>query len=237
VLLYLTLAGYFSAPSAVSPAATGTVPVPSGQSASVIHGAQVFNANNCAACHRVSGTGGTIGPDLSNEATRNRSRDWLIAQIQNPKAHNPSSIMPPYPGISKKDLNDLVDYLLSLGTKSAGISMYWAVAVTNSSTNAAQGARVFNANNCAVCHRINGVGGTIGPDLSNEATRNRSRDWIITQIRNPAAHNPSTSMPAYSGISDSDLNALVDYLLSLFGDGGSCSTAERLLWRTGVHRP
>jgi len=77
-------------------------------------GEQLFQSHGCIACHRVNNTGGTIGPDLSQEGLRGRTKDWLITQIRNPKAHFPNTVMPAFTALSDKKINDLVDYLLSL---------------------------------------------------------------------------------------------------------------------------
>jgi ubiquinol-cytochrome c reductase cytochrome b subunit len=88
------------------------------------------------------------------------------------------------------------------------------------STSAQQGAKLFDSLGCSGCHRVNGTGGTAGPDLSHEALRGRSRSWLTTQIQNPKAHDPNTIMPAFASLSDQQTNQLVDYLLSL-GAGGT----------------
>src|SRR5499427_9483932 len=44
------------------------------------HGQQVFRAN-CATCHRVDGTGGRLGPDLSRVGA-SRTRDMMVKQIR-----------------------------------------------------------------------------------------------------------------------------------------------------------
>ena len=75
---------------------------------------------------------------------------------------------------------------------------------------------------------VNGKGGLAGPDLSNEANKGRSREWLATKIRNPKADNPQTIMPAYATLSDEQVNDLVDYLLSLTTTGGQAgATAAR----------
>jgi putative heme-binding domain-containing protein len=47
--------------------------------------------------------------------------------------------------------------------------------------NAQNGERVFRVN-CASCHRVNGVGGRLGPDLSRIGA-GRARDTLVKQIR------------------------------------------------------
>ena len=82
-------------------------------SASALNGKHVFDKYGCVACHTMSGKGGTIGPNLTNEIVRGRSKSWIIVQLTNSKKHNLKSIMPPFTMLSNKELSDLADYLLS----------------------------------------------------------------------------------------------------------------------------
>ena len=71
------------------------------------------------------------------------------------------------------------------------------------------GARQFQAQGCAGCHIIAGVGTGFGPDLTHVGGR-LSRDQmkaIVTEGKG--------AMPAFSGLTSTDLTALLDYLQSL----------------------
>ena len=87
---------------------------PNVSSASVDSGKQLSTTLGCAGCHTTNGKGGLAGPDLSNEPGKGRSREWLATEIRNPKADNPQAIMPAYPALLDDDIDDLVNYLLSL---------------------------------------------------------------------------------------------------------------------------
>lgn len=50
-----------------------------------------------------------------------------------------------------------------------------------------KGFKYFKIDGCMACHKVDGRGGSIGPDLSRIG-RKRSLSWIKTQIVNPAAH-------------------------------------------------
>jgi putative heme-binding domain-containing protein len=70
----------------------------------------------CAACHKVAGQGGEIGPDLAGIGAR-RDREYLRRAILNPAADVaegfPPGIMPPNYGeqLYASELEMLVDYL------------------------------------------------------------------------------------------------------------------------------
>ncbi len=86
------------------------------------------------------------------------------------------------------------------------------------------GKRVFEATACINCHAINGTvaDGRFGPDLTHlmsrrtiasgaaENTKENLRRWI----QNPDAIKPGSLMPAMK-LSDSDLDALTDYMETL----------------------
>jgi mono/diheme cytochrome c family protein len=82
-----------------------------------------------------------------------------------------------------------------------------------------RGERLFQNVGCMGCHAINGRGGTVGPDLSNEGNAGHSAQWLQTQIRDPKANDPQSIMPAYGTLSDEQINSLVDYLQSLSAKG------------------
>ena len=82
-------------------------------SPTAMKGDSVYQTYGCTACHMMSGSGGKVGPDLTNEYKQNRTKQWLIVQITNSKAHVPNSVMPDYSMLSKEQLNNLAEYLNS----------------------------------------------------------------------------------------------------------------------------
>ncbi len=82
-------------------------------SPSALKGKNNFNNFGCTSCHTLSGKGGKVGPDLTNEDQRERTRNWIITQIINPRAHDPKSPMPPFVMLDSTQVSDLADYLLS----------------------------------------------------------------------------------------------------------------------------
>ncbi|MDI6729031.1 MAG: cbb3-type cytochrome c oxidase subunit II [Thermodesulfovibrionales bacterium] len=76
-------------------------------------GQRVYQSQNCANCHMISGIGGTTGPDLTHVGSK-RDRTWLFGHFKDPKTYVPNSAMPSYGHIGEKELNDLTDYMVSL---------------------------------------------------------------------------------------------------------------------------
>ena len=110
--LVYTILGYYSNPGA---SLTAKVSVSSQASASVKEGARLFSSQGCIACHTVDGQGGDVGPNLSNEGSEGYSDQWLTRQIRDPKSHDKSTAMPAFTSLSDKQVQNLVDFLQSLG--------------------------------------------------------------------------------------------------------------------------
>lgn len=73
------------------------------------------------------------------------------------------------------------------------------------------GAALFKENGCFACHKLQGVGGDIGPDLDDVGSR-LSQSQIEQQIVNPNKLNPGSVMPPFPNLSEQDLKALAEFL-------------------------
>jgi len=89
----------------------------------------------------------------------------------------------------------------------------------------ALGKKVYAAHGCATCHKINGQGGAMGPDLSRTgADPKHTRKWFEAQVTNPKRNNPASTMPAFGQqIKGKPLAALAAYLASLKGPRSASS--------------
>jgi ubiquinol-cytochrome c reductase cytochrome b subunit len=116
-VIIVAFIGYFSKPETASSQTPSSQTITSTQiSESGPKGAQLFHSLGCIGCHRVKGQGGTVGPELSSESLKGKSRPWLITQIRDPKKHDPNTIMPAFASASDQQVNELVDYLQSLAS-------------------------------------------------------------------------------------------------------------------------
>ncbi|GJL55608.1 MAG: cytochrome b [Nitrospirales bacterium] len=80
---------------------------------SVVQGQKLFVQHHCAACHRIHGEGGKVGPDLSYVGNRRPDRAWHLRHFTDPQSVSPGSIMPKL-HLSDQDKNNLASYMLSL---------------------------------------------------------------------------------------------------------------------------
>lgn len=75
-------------------------------------GEQVYKAKQCSLCHKINGSGGKQGPDLSDVGTK-RDAEWLQKYLVNPKSVVPKGTMPAAK-VTPDELRDLIDFLETL---------------------------------------------------------------------------------------------------------------------------
>jgi putative heme-binding domain-containing protein len=114
---------------------------------------------------------GVRGPDLTQAWASGRTDEGLFRTI---KGGVPGTEMPAMRESRGADTDtwQILAYLRTIAQ---------ATPTDAPRGNAENGQRVFRAN-CASCHRVNGVGGRLGPDLSRIGT-GRTRAAIVQQIR------------------------------------------------------
>lgn len=230
-VLALTVIGYLSPGFAQIPEtkeakpAAQEAPAPLvSPSPGVKRGEQLFQSSGCLNCHKVRGRGGSVGPELAGATLKGKSLQWLIDQITNSRAHFPkggrTASMTAFTNLSKDELNDIASYLmgLALGAENGGSAQ------TPSAEEIGKGKEVFQSNGCSGCHKVNGQGGAVGPELSGSTLRGKDRQWLADQITNPKSHDPNSPMPAFSGLSKEQLDNLASYLMGLT-DGASSAAS------------
>ncbi|MHB8232354.1 MAG: cytochrome c [bacterium] len=191
-------------------------------------GPKLFKEYYCIDCHTLGHEGGIVGPDLSYIG-KTKSLSWIKSQILNPKTHfimgkkteiNGKVYLTRMPGFKKtippSAVNKLAGYIKSFPYKRANLAYPKLPA----------GLKLFREDNCVACHRINGVGGIVGPNLSHVG-KTKSLSWIESQIVDPQVHFtygvPATInghtyvviMPDFKDISAAQLNTIARYLKSL----------------------
>jgi ubiquinol-cytochrome c reductase cytochrome b subunit len=205
--------GYIYKPPQMAPEKVVVLPPPTEIETK---GEQLYQKLRCAECHKLNGVGGTIGPDLSTVGSF-RSGEWLITHFRNPQSVAPGFKMPVFE-VNEDELNALTAYLLR---QRSGAPILTAkpveekpVAIAGNRLNIIeQGKKIYTDQNCSSCHKINGVGGTVGPELAGLASKH-DIDWHLKHFKNPAGVVPGSIMPPVD-LPDSELEALTNYIISL----------------------
>ena len=91
----------------------------------------------------------------------------------------------------------------------------------------AEGRHLFESEGCRGCHKLNGVGGSIGPDLTEEGASQRSPEWLESHFLKPNAVSPGSAMPNFH-FTREQAKDLTYYMLSLTSeDMGSYFSSMR----------
>lgn len=77
-----------------------------------------------------------------------------------------------------------------------------------------KGKELFAQKKCSMCHKIEGVGGKMGPDLSDEGNKGRNEEWLVKFFKDPKSVSPEAKMRPVKA-TDEELKALAAYVMSL----------------------
>lgn len=184
------------------------------------HGLALIERFDCLACHRINGRGGTIrpggaggmeGPDLSGIGIRGIPRDWYTSHLDQHQQAIEGPWRQSFREIDRENLAQIDAHLRSL--------------VAAPDLVAAKG--LFHTLGCRGCHSIGGVGGSDGPDLTEEGLLDPARldfthvqgdptiaNWLADHFRAPMRLVPDSAMPIL-GLNDDAIATLTLYMLSL----------------------
>ncbi len=179
----------------------------------VADGKWSWQRHNCNDCHTILGIGGYYAPDLTKVMSR-RDPLWTAEFLKDPHKVWPAERRMPNFHLGDAEIADLVAFL---GWVDGIDTNDWPpkpLATAPAGATAAPGQAVFASQGCASCHRLNGAGGDIGPDLTHVGSR-RTAEWIEQQLRDPKSHDPGSPMPSFAKLSPKDMTDLVDFLAGL----------------------
>jgi cytochrome c oxidase cbb3-type subunit 3 len=150
-----------------------------GDATAIRAGGARFQAG-CAECHGADAKG-IFGPNLTTLWVTGLTDERIYQTV---KAGVPGSSMPSS-RLGDDEIWGILAYLRTLSPKEPP---------PPETGDAASGERIFRVN-CASCHRVNGRGGRLGPDLSRIGS-SRSREGLIRDIR----HASAVIVPGYRGV-------------------------------------
>ncbi len=191
-------------------------------------GHRLFLEKGCASCHAIEGLNPQkdFGPDLSAIGGKNASElefgaakipHNLVAYIQtkllDPVSVNPAARMPQY-NWNQADLDAITTALLSLKAAPATSALQNLVVPRKEVGFHPTGAfaEVYKRYKCYTCHKFNGYGGDLAPELTYEGSR-AQRQWIVDFLKNPQTLRPTLilRMPQFN-MSEKDAATLADYM-------------------------
>ncbi|MGC2423109.1 MAG: c-type cytochrome [Nitrospirota bacterium] len=194
-----------------------------GLTSEVVAGKRVWQKYNCNDCHTILGIGGYYAPDITKVA-KYRDPGWLAMFLRDPHGVWAAKRRMPKFNFRPGEVENLVafiNWVSKIDTNNWPPTPMMAAAAPEVSGSSQgkmpeqKGARLFAQEGCQSCHTVNGIGGKVGPDLTHVGSRLPDREWHIKHLRDPRSVHPQSAMPAFGKLSESDLNALADYLVSL----------------------
>ncbi len=191
-------------------------------------GRRLFLEKGCASCHAVQGISPQkdFGPDLSALGGKNVSQlefgpakiprnlvAYIQAKITDPVSVNSAARMSQY-HLSAGDLDAITTALLGMTGPPATSGAQRLIVPRTQAVFRPAGAfgEVYERYKCSVCHRFNGYGGDLAPDLSYEGSR-AQRQWIIEFLKRPQTLRPTLTlrMPQFN-MTDQEASVLADYI-------------------------
>jgi mono/diheme cytochrome c family protein len=182
-------------------------------------GQALIERYDCLACHRLNRRGGTLrpggggmeGPDLSRVGAIGFRKDWYEEHLRQRAKAGRGPWIASFAPLEKTD-REAIEVVLA--------SSVGAPTLVESKA-------LFHSLGCRGCHRVGGVGGDDGPDLTRIGERDPGRldfaqvpgaptlaNWLAEHFRNPAALVPGSKMPILP-LGEHEIRLLNLYLLSL----------------------
>jgi mono/diheme cytochrome c family protein len=199
--------------------------------AQIAHGRKLIVELGCAACHEINGVQKpeNFAPDLSTIGSKPLAQiafvpdiehslpGYIVAKIRNPRQFGASMKMPQF-ALTAPQANALTTALLALTSRGRSMpdSLRVAAVPETKYQPAGHAGRLMTELACFSCHRINGRGSDMAPDLTWEGSAVQ-RQWLTDFLRNPNTLRPSLirRMPRFN-LSDSENKELTDYILAVY---------------------
>ncbi len=179
-----------------------------------------FEQADCLACHRVDGRGGTLrpggaggleGPDLSRVGASGFKSNWYELHLEQKKKTAVGPWDAAFGEVSAPMRRAIEEYLRSR-VGAPGL---------------VEAKALFHSLGCRGCHKVRGVGGDDGPDLTTEGNQDPGQlnfsqvqgertlsNWLKQHFRAPASVVHGSAMPEL-GLTERQIDQLTLYMLSL----------------------
>lgn len=197
----------------------------------ISHGKLLVSEYGCASCHVINGVKrpDNFAPELTRIGSKSLSLlafpesvphslpDYLAAKIRDPRAFGASLKMPKFT-LTPAQVDALTTALLAQTDRAQDEPPQLRQAAVPESNYQPAGAagKLMTDLRCFSCHRINGHGGEMAPDLTWEGS-SVQRPWLVAFLKNPNTLRPALirRMPRFN-LSDAEIQALTDYIMTAY---------------------
>jgi cytochrome c1 len=197
----------------------------------IAHGKRLVSDYGCASCHEIAGIKKpeNFAPELTRIGSKPITQllflpgmphtlpDYIAGKIRQPRAFSPGLKMPQYT-FTPAQVDALTTALLALNERSSTLPPSLAVTGVPDSNYqpAGKAGKLMTDLACFSCHRINGHGGDMAPDLTWEGS-SVQRQWLVDFLKNPNTLRPALirRMPRFN-LTDAETNELADYMMTVY---------------------
>lgn len=192
-------------------------------------GQYLYEWYGCGGCHKVNSSGGTLGPELTDEGRKIKGQfsfagvrgkhdvaNWIYEHFLDPRRVTPESKMPRF-GMSRSEARALTTYMLSLRAEPDLPQSYIPADARVSEADTGEQGRKLFLRYCSGCHGRNGEGqamtsfgrsvpGILNPDFLKIAPAS-----YIRQVAREG--RPERDMPAWAGaLREAELESILSYV-------------------------
>lgn len=186
----------------------------------VLHGRELWSANNCMGCHTLLGEGAYYAPELTKVVDR-RGKEWLKIFLKDPEAMFPGKRRMVSYEFTDQEIDAVIAFLDWIGKiDTNGFPAEPdlkpptpALVASTPGVDPHAGAPTKFGAVCVACHSLGGKGGNVGPALDHVATR-YTPEKLDAWLADPPSVKPGTAMPNLKLGSD-ERQALVTWLMTL----------------------
>ena len=197
----------------------------------IAHGKLLATDYGCASCHEISGIKKpeNFAPELTRIGSKPISQlifvagmrhalpDYIAGKLRQPRAFAPGLKMPQYT-FTPAQIDALTTALLALNDRSQPLPAKLTVANVAESTYrpAGKAGQLMADLACFSCHRINGRGSDLAPDLTWEGSAVQGK-WLEDFLRNPNTLRPALirRMPKFN-LKPDEITTLADYIMTVY---------------------
>jgi cytochrome c1 len=197
----------------------------------IAHGKRLVSDYGCASCHEIPGIKKpeNFAPELSGIGSKSITQliflpgmphtlpDYIAGKIKQPRAFSSGLRMPQYTFVPAQ-IDALTTALLALNDHSTALppSLIVAGVAESNYQPAGEAGKLMADLACFSCHRVNGHGGDMAPDLSWEGS-SIQREWLIQFFKNPGTLRPALirRMPRFN-LTDGEASELTDYIMTVY---------------------
>jgi cytochrome c1 len=197
----------------------------------VAHGKRLVTDYGCASCHEIAGIKKpeNFAPELSRIGSKPINQlifltgmqhtlpDYIAGKIRNPRAFATGLKMPQF-NLTPQQIDAITTALLSLNDRSRALPPSLTVPAAAASTYqpAGKAGQLMHDMACFSCHRINGHGSDLAPDLTWEGS-SVQRTWLQSFLKNPNTLRPALirRMPRFN-LTDGEISELTDYIMTVY---------------------